>query len=183
MSTGLLARALPWSLLLALPLAAGAAGVAGDAAQAPTNVPDALTRASGLRLRPLAPAAQTYARNCQGCHGEGGVSVPEIPTLAGRVGYFARTPEGRAYLVQVPNVALNPGSDETIAHLLNWVLAAFSREQLPAGFVPYSAEEVGRLRAQRIDVAARRAQVVEQLLATGQIPSAEVLSRPGAPRR
>ena len=119
--------------------------------------------------------AQTYARNCQGCHGEAGVSVPEIPTLAGRVGYFARLPEGRSYLVQVPNVALNPSSDEAIAAMMNWMLLAFSRDQLPEDFQPYTTEEVGQLRTQRIDATARRAQVVDRLVAADQIPSADVL--------
>lgn len=160
---------------------AGAALVAphGPAHAAPgTNVPDVLTRKSGLRLEPMSRPAQTYASNCQGCHGEAGVSVEEIPRLAGRVGYFARIPEGRSYLVQVPNVARNLSSDADIAAVLNWLLPRFSRAQMPADFQPYTAEEVGRLRKEHIDVKARREQVVARLVATHQIPSAEVLRIP-----
>ena len=147
-----------------------------------TNVPDALTRRSGLRLVPMSRPAQIYARNCQGCHGEAGVSVAEVPTLAQRVGYFARIPEGRSYLVQVPNVALSPCSDREIAEMMNWLLLKFSRDQLPSDFRPYTAEEVGRLRGERIDASKLRQQVVARLLDTRQVPSAEDL-RVGAAAR
>lgn len=143
-----------------------------------TNVPDAITRRTGLHLEPMPRAAQIYARNCQGCHGEKGVSVTEIPSLANRVGYFARTPEGRRYLVQVPNVALNPSSDEDIAEMMNWLLDTYSRAQLPPNFEPYSAQEIARLRQARIDAPATRRWIVEQLVLLRQIPSADVLAIP-----
>jgi mono/diheme cytochrome c family protein len=141
-----------------------------------SNVPDAVTRKTGLRVSAMSRPAQLYAANCQGCHGEAGVSVAEIPALAGRIGYFARTPAGRSYLLQVPNVALNPNSDEALAEMMNWVLATFSRAQLPDDFQPYTAAEVGRLRGERIDVRARRRQIVDQLVALHQVPSADVLA-------
>jgi mono/diheme cytochrome c family protein len=128
----------------------------------------------------MARPARIYAENCQGCHGPAGVSVTEIPTLAGRIGYFARIPEGRRYLMQVPNVALNPSSDEDIANMMNWLLKAVSRAQLPDDFKPYSGEEVAQLRRARIDVAADRRRVIEQLVAAKQLPSPEVLAIPHA---
>ncbi|MFI4889735.1 MAG: c-type cytochrome [Steroidobacterales bacterium] len=146
--------------------------------EAASNVPDVLTRQSGLRLTPMSHTARVYAENCQGCHGPQGVSVTEIPTLVGRVGYFARSPEGRSYLIQVPNVALNPGSDEEIAGLMNWLLNTYSRRQMPDDFKPYSAAEVGLLRKQRVDIAAQRRRIVDQLWAAGQIPSREALAIP-----
>jgi hypothetical protein len=106
--------------------------------------------------------------------------VTEIPTLKGRVGYFARIPEGRRYLVQVPNVALNPSSDEDIAAMMNWLLATYSRDELPADFAPYSAAEVAQLRKARIDVAADRRRVIAALVAANQLPSPDVLSIPHA---
>jgi mono/diheme cytochrome c family protein len=158
----------------------GAFALCGAAAAASagsgTNVPDAVTRKSGLRLAPMSRPSQLYAANCQGCHGERGVSVPEIPPLAGRIGYFVRVPAGRDYLLQVPNVALNPSSDEAIAEMMNWVLITFSSAQMPADFQPYTAQEVGRLRRARIDVRARRRQIVDQLVALHEIPSADVLA-------
>ena len=151
--------------------------VAAPLAAPPSNVPDAVTRRTGLRVEPMPRAAQIYAANCQGCHGLG-ASVAEIPPLAGRVGYFVRIPEGREYLVQVPNVALNPSSDADIASLLNWVLGTYGRGQLPPDFKPYTAAEVGLLRRERIDVKARRLHVVASLLAAKQIPSADALEIP-----
>ena len=154
------------------------AALAAAQGVAETNVPDALTRQSGLRLEAMSPPAQTYARNCQGCHGEAGVSVPEVPTLAQRIGYFARIPEGRAYLVQVPNVAFSPSSDEQIAAMMNWLLFTFSRAQLPPDFRPYTAEEVAPLRRERVDPRRLRQQVFARLIETRQIPSPEALRAP-----
>jgi mono/diheme cytochrome c family protein len=160
---------------------AGAPAVSEPVPSAPvTNVPDAVTRKTGLRVLPMARPARIYAENCEGCHGWAGVSVTEIPTLKGRIGYFARIPEGRRYLMQVPNVALNPSSDEDIAAMMNWLLATFSREQLPADFVPYTAQEVAALRTARIDVAADRRRVVAALVAAKELPSPDALSNPHA---
>jgi len=145
-----------------------------------SNVPDAVTRKTGLHVEPMARPARIYAENCEGCHGWAGISVTEIPTLKGRVGYFARIPEGRRYLVQVPNVALNPSSDEDIAAMMNWLLATYSRDELPADFVPYSAAEVAQLRKARIDVAADRRRVIAALVAANELPSPDVLSIPHA---
>ena len=160
--------------LFALLVLAGSAGAAAPG----SNVPDIVTRGSGLMLAPMPRAAQLYATNCQGCHGELGSSAAEIPTLAGRVGYFTRLPAGRRYLVQVPNVALNANSDADIAAVLNWLLATYSRAQLPPDFKPYTASEVGELRQARIDVVATRRGVIEALVAAGQIPSAQALALP-----
>jgi len=43
-------------------------------------------------------------------------------------------------------VAQAPLDDEATAAVLNWMLPHFSRDELPAGFSPYTAAEVGRLR-------------------------------------
>jgi mono/diheme cytochrome c family protein len=144
------------------------------------NVPDAVTRKTGLHVEPMARPARIYAENCEGCHGWAGISVTEIPRLKGRVGYFARIPEGRRYLMQVPNVALNPSSDEDIAAMMNWLLATYSRDELPADFAPYTAAEVAQLRKARIDVAADRRRVIAALVAANQLPSPDVLSIPHA---
>ncbi len=168
-------RAAPWRV--ACVLGALCSCVQGAGAEPPaSNVPDVLTRRSGLRLAPMARPARTYAENCQGCHGATGVSVDEIPALAGRIGYFARTPLGRGYLVQVPNVALNPASDADIAELMNWLLSTYSPAELPPAFTPYTGAEVAQLRRQRIDPAAVRRRVVDELVAGGDIPSRDSLA-------
>jgi mono/diheme cytochrome c family protein len=161
-----------------LALSIALTSITGRAAASGSNVPDAVTRRSGLQLAPMPRAAQLYATNCQGCHGEFGSSAAEIPTLAGRVGYFTRIPEGRRYLVQVPNVALNANSDTDIAAVLNWLLVTYSRAQLPPDFQPYTASEVGELRQARIDVVVTRRRVIDALVAAGQIPSADALALP-----
>jgi mono/diheme cytochrome c family protein len=173
---GIAPRQLAAALAVAVALSIISAG--GQAAAPGSNVPDVETRRSGLQLMPMPRTAQLYATNCQGCHGEFGSSAAEIPTLAGRVGYFTRSQEGRRYLVQVPNVALNANSDADIAAVLNWLLATYSRAQLPADFKPYTAGEVGELRQARIDVVASRRRVIDALVATGQIPSADTLALP-----
>lgn len=113
---------------------------------------------------------QYYLRNCAGCHqfdGTGSASR-EVPKMRGAIGHFLRLPEGRAFLVQVPGTSNSALSDAQIAVLLNWMLPHFSREEIPPDFVPYTAEEVTRLRNQRLDdVAATRAAIVARLAAMG----------------
>lgn len=162
------------SLALAISFAAAAAGVE---TVAPDDVPDVLVRTQRTVLPKVRGAAEDYSRNCQGCHGHLGHSVAEVPRLKDRVGLFTHTPEGRAYLIQVPNVTQAMLSDERLAAMMNWVLEEYSREQLPPGFQPYTAGEVGRLRAERLQsVIARRREVVEGLLRAGVIADADVLA-------
>src|SRR3984957_2267690 len=137
--------------------------------------PDEHARTHSTAVRHLSRPATTYAANCAGCHGQSGRSVGEIPTLVNRIGYFARIPEGRAYLVQVPNVAMSAIRDEALAEMLNWFLHTYSAAQLPSDFRGYTGAEVTELRRARIAPRSRRKQVVEALLAAGKIPSAETL--------
>jgi hypothetical protein len=140
------------------------------------TVPDVLVRQHSSIVPRIAGAPEDYARNCQGCHGHFGYSVDEIPVLKDRVGYFVHTPQGRAYLVRVPNVAQAHLDDERLARLLNWLLRTYSAAQLPADFVPYTPEEVGILRRHKPEqVIVLRKQVVSGLVAQGVVPDAEVL--------
>lgn len=111
-----------------------------------------------------------YLLHCAGCHqmdGTGSASH-EIPNMKGTVGHFLRSPEGRAFLVQVPGTSNSPLSDAEVAVLLNWMLPQFSRAEIPPGFVPYTADEVTRLRKRRLDdVAGTRAAIVVQLANMG----------------
>lgn len=150
---------------------------AGTPTVEPETVPDVLIRQHGTRLPKVAPVEEDYARNCQGCHGHEGHSVTEVPRLQGRAGWFTHTREGRAYLVQVPNVQQAALSDERLATMLNWLLGQFSSEQLKPGFEPYSAAEVHALRAQPIEsVIARRREVIDGLVRAGVIPDATALA-------
>ncbi len=131
---------------------------------------DALARERDTRVIRIVGEAQDYARNCQGCHGHKGVSVPEVPALKDRVGYFVHTEQGRRYIVQVPGVATNVLDDKRLAAVLNWILRTYSAQQLPADFRPYTAQEVGELRKhplkQTIPV---RESVVQGLLEAGVV--------------
>jgi mono/diheme cytochrome c family protein len=89
-----------------------------------------------------------YVLQCMGCHREDGRGAPgRVPSLVDEPGRLLRVPGGRAYLVRVPGVANAPLDDAAVAALLNWMLATFSADTLPADFAPYTADEVTALRA------------------------------------
>lgn len=162
------------SLLVALGLAASLAWAEGVD---PATVPDVLVRENRTVLPRVSGPAEDYSRHCQGCHGHLGVSVTEMPRLKDRMGYFLHTTAGRAYVVQVPNVLQVHLSDARLAAMLNWALNEFSAAQLPAAFIPYTAEEIAALRTERIpSVPARRREVVEGLVHAGVVGSAEALA-------
>jgi len=88
-----------------------------------------------------------YTLYCQGCHLADGSGTPgKVPALKNEVGRFLHVDGGREYLVQVPGTSQSPLSDAEIAAVLNWMLKNFSAEQLPVDFVPYTSEEVSRVR-------------------------------------
>ncbi len=103
----------------------------------------------------------TYTLHCSGCHGTQGAGVPEkgIPNLAEASSYVG-TPAGRAYLAQVPGISQSRLDNETAARMLNYVLQRFST--LPPDFKPYTAFEVGILRADKAsDASTRRKALLE----------------------
>lgn len=124
-----------------------------------------------LALAPLAAAdpAVDYALHCRGCHLQDGSGKPDaIPDLRGSMGRFLSVPGGRAYLVQVPGVATSSLAADRLADLLNWMLLAFSPDQLPADFRPYTTDEVADWRrAPLVEVEAVR----RRLLAAMPEPS------------
>lgn len=137
--------------------------------------PDWHAKTHATDVRHLSKPATTYAANCAGCHGPSGRSVSEIPTLVNRIGYFARIPDGRAYLVQVPGVAMSAVGDEDLAEMLNWLLNTYSAAQLPKDFQAYTPAEVGELRKVTVIPWVRRGELIQRMLAGGQIPSATAL--------
>ena len=102
--------------------------------------------AEGLPEQHLDVVESVYLEYCGGCHGNQGVSAPEIiPTIRGMSGQFLCTEEGRSYMVRLPNLALSPLDDEMLAALMNFV--AFDMGGGDKSVYPlYSAEEVGALR-------------------------------------
>lgn len=88
-----------------------------------------------------------YTLHCQGCHLVDGAGTPnKVPALKNEVGRFLHVDGGREYLVQVPGTSQSPMTDAEIAEVLNWILKNFSADQLPAEFIPYTGEEVSKLR-------------------------------------
>ena len=115
-------------------------------------------------------ARTNYILKCQGCHGPDaeGSSIAQVPRMRGFAGNFLRVPGGREFMVQVPGSATAALSDAALTELLNWLLPTISGAELPTDFVPYTTEEVARLRkSPAIDVAERRAALIDALSEQG----------------
>jgi hypothetical protein len=65
--------------------------------------------------------------------------------LKGQVDAFLCLPQGREYIVRLPNVAFAPLSDAQLAELLNFVVG-LGQTREGKGDAPYTAAEVGALR-------------------------------------
>ncbi len=92
-------------------------------------------------------ALTNYKLHCQGCHMpdmQGAIGA--VPRMKNFLGYFLHSPEGRGYIAQVPGVTMSSLKNDDLAELLNWMLLANSKEQLPASFKPYTTAEVAELR-------------------------------------
>jgi mono/diheme cytochrome c family protein len=96
-----------------------------------------------------ARAKMNWLLSCQGCHQpDASGSAGGAPSMVGDVARFLSVEGGREYLTRVPGVANAGLSDDQLAELLNWTLATFDKDHLPADFAPYTKEElaVGRAR-------------------------------------
>ena len=114
-----------------------------------------------LSLNAAADPHIDYMLHCQGCHLEDGHGVPGVmPGLREEVGRIAAVPGGRDYLMRVPGVASSPLPSDALAGVLNWVLARFNAHTRPAGFEPFTADEVAKARTQPLqDPARERARI------------------------
>ena len=111
-----------------------------------------------------------FQTHCAGCHQMDGSGAPKsgIPDMRHAVGHFLRLPEGRNFLVKVPGTANSSLNHADTAAMLNWMVVAFSRDEVPADFRPYTAQEVARLRREAFhDVPGTRAAIVQRLQADG----------------
>lgn len=120
--------------------------------------------------------AQTqFMLGCGGCHGTLGESPPlSVPVLRGRAGYFLCTPEGREYVIRLPNVSRALLSDADLANVMNFVTFKLGERSAPPKAALFTAEEVARIRARPLNALplnAFRRKVVKTLV-----------SRCGAPR-
>lgn len=103
--------------------------------------------------KPHRPPNVNYALYCLGCHTSQGEGSPigRIPVLKDAVGHFARLPEGRRYVVNVPGVVNSDLGPEDTAALLNWVVEIYAGASRPEPFARFTAEEVGSWRKQAPD--------------------------------
>ena len=106
-----------------------------------------------------------YMLQCQGCHlADGRGMAGRVPNMMGSVGRYLHSPQGRAFIVQVPGVAFSPLSDAQVSELMNWMLTEFSADELPANFKPYTEEEIAALRSRpEPDPMNRRVEILTQL--------------------
>ena len=110
-------------------------------------------------------AWQNWTLGCQGCHRPDGTgSEGTAPSLAGTVSKFLGVPGGREYLGRVPGVATSPLQNADLAELMNWMFWRFDKEHMPADFVPFTAQEIGRLRTQplRLEATQMRADLLKK---------------------
>ena len=115
-------------------------------------------------------AWQNWTLNCQGCHRPDGTgSASTSPSLAGTVARFLWVPGGREYLGRVPGVATSPLSNADLADLINWMLWRFDKEHVPPTFQPFTAAEIGRLRAQplRLEASQMRSELLKKAEESG----------------
>jgi hypothetical protein len=116
----------------------------------------------------LPTARASYLLSCGGCHGVDGVSNSRlVPDLKDQVGFFLNLPEGRSYVVQLPNVAFSITTDEALTGLLNYVVFALGGRSVPSGSKPYTVREVSQLRRKpltEVSLAQMRQQMVRILI-------------------
>ncbi|MFM7783680.1 MAG: hypothetical protein ACKPE6_03380 [Gammaproteobacteria bacterium] len=145
---------------LVLLVLASSAGVAGETRAAPV----------------LSKVQSDYLLACGGCHGETGVSNGRlVPDLAGQVGHFMNTAEGRAYLVRLPNVAAAALDDAALADVLNFMVWTIGGASAPPAARRFSAGEVAPLRQRPLNgvsLRALRATPVETLVSEHGAPPA-----------
>jgi hypothetical protein len=109
-----------------------------------------------------------YLLSCGGCHGLDGVSNSNlVPDLKNQVGFFLNLPEGRDYVVRLPNVAFSITTDEALTGLLNYVVFSLGGDSVPKGTKPYTTHEVAKLRRSpltEVSLAQMRQQMVRVLI-------------------
>ncbi len=117
-----------------------------------------------------------YVENCGGCHGVTGDTVPaHLPELAGRVGWFMCTPEARAYLLRLPNVAHSRIKDNAeLADMMNYVVFVLGGLSAPPGTAPFTGDEVTRERPQALtntNLSAERLRLANQIVQRCHAPA------------
>lgn len=166
------------ALVLALVSAQVPLGAAPPAGPGPVHVDPESVMADPVQAR------LDYIENCGGCHGVNGDTVPaHLPELQGRVGWFMCTPEARAYLLRLPNVAHSRIRDNAeLADLMNFVIFVLGEGSVPAGTKPFTAAEVESERKHALtntNLTAERLRLAQQVVEQCHAPESIKLLYPG----
>ena len=107
-----------------------------------------------------------YMLECMGCHTPDGSGVPgRVPSIKAMLVPFARSADGRRFLVQVPGASQSTLSDAELAELLNWMIQNLSTAR-PASFTHFIESEVASYRrTPLVAVQATRAKLLQSLTA------------------
>lgn len=129
-------------------------------------------------------ARADYVENCAGCHGLHGSTVPaKLPELAGRVGWFMCTPEARAYLIRLPNVAYSRITDNAqLADMMNYVIFELGKGSVKPGTKPFTGDEVAYERKFALSdrsLSAERLRLAKQVVQRCNAPKSIELLYPG----
>jgi hypothetical protein len=130
---------------------------------------------AGIIADPVA-ARSDFIEQCGGCHGVDGRSAPApLPELRDRVGYFMCTPQARAYLIRLPNVAHSRITDnQQLADLMNFVVFSLGGDSAPKGTKPFTGAEVAHERQfalSSVSLTAERARHVETAIRRCSAPA------------
>lgn len=109
-----------------------------------------------------------YMLQCMGCHTPDGSGEPgRVPSIKATLVPWARSAEGRRFLVQVPGASQSTLSDSELAQLLNWMIQNLGTDK-QARFTPYTEAEVAAYRrTPLVAVQATRARLLQSLMAGG----------------
>ena len=132
-------------------------------------------------------ARSSYIEHCAGCHGVAGSSIPaNLPELKDRVGWFMCTPDARAYLLRLPNVAHSRITDnEALADLMNFVVFELGGDSVPAGTKPFTADELAYERQFALigpGLKAERARLSNDVIRKCHAPASLRLQYPHSPQ-
>lgn len=132
-------------------------------------------------------ARSSYVEHCAGCHGVAGSSIPaNLPELKDRVGWFMCTPESRAYLLRLPNVAHSRITDnETLADLMNFVVFELGGDSVPSGTKPFTSTEMAHERQFALvgpGLKAERTRLAREVIRKCHAPASLSLQYPHGPK-
>ena len=155
-----------------------------QAAEPDNHSPDIPVAVRGMMADPEL-AQSDFIEQCAGCHGVRGSTVPaHLPEIKDRVGWFMCTPESRAYLLRLPNVAHSRLTDNAqLADLMNYVVFVLGGKSVPAGTKPFTGAEVARERQfalTSVSLQAERLRLANVAIAKCRAPASLRLQYPGS---